>query len=129
MLVTPAKTYQNHAFQALVKKKHPNLMNQVTPPPRRQYFVSDITYIKKQAAHPLSIAGYRCLQTVRIMGYHLSDDLSAESVVNALKMAVRHRPSNHSVIHHSDRGYNIVQDLSAGATRSHQDTSLYDRWL
>ena len=60
------------------------------------------------------------------MGYHLSDDLSAESVVKALKMAVRHRQSNHS-FHHSDRGLQYCS-ISAGATLA-QDTSLYDRWL
>lgn len=38
------------------------------------------------------------------MGYHLSDDLKADSVAMALKMAVADRIYSHDLIHHSDRG-------------------------
>ena len=38
------------------------------------------------------------------MGYHLSDDQSAESTVQALKMAIGNRISDLPLIHHSDRG-------------------------
>lgn len=38
------------------------------------------------------------------MGYHLSDDLKADSVVKALEMAVADRVYSHELIHHSDRG-------------------------
>jgi putative transposase len=38
------------------------------------------------------------------MGHHLSDDMSAENVVKALKEAIRKRRTTHELIHHSDRG-------------------------
>ncbi len=38
------------------------------------------------------------------MGYNLSDDMSAESVVEAMKMAHRNMITEGSLVHHSDRG-------------------------
>ena len=38
------------------------------------------------------------------MGYHLSDDMSAENVVMAMKMAIKNRKTSTQLIHHSDRG-------------------------
>lgn len=38
------------------------------------------------------------------MGHHLSDDMSAENVVKALKMAVSKKVTARKTIHHSDRG-------------------------
>ena len=119
MLVTPAKTYTKTTHSKHWLKKHPNLMNQVTPSRPEQYFVSDITYIKsKQRTHYLSLV--TDAYSRKIMGYHLSDDLSAESVVKALKMAVRHRQSNHLVIHHSDRGLQYCSEVYQQVLRSHK---------
>ncbi len=38
------------------------------------------------------------------MGYHLSDDMSAENVVMAMKMANKNRTNSKGLIYHSDRG-------------------------
>ena len=38
------------------------------------------------------------------MGYHLSDDMSSENVVKALKKAVKNKVTDQLTIHHSDRG-------------------------
>jgi transposase InsO family protein len=50
-----------------------------------------------------------------IVGYKLSDDMSAENVVQALKMAIKGRKSKLPLIHHSDRGLQycskIYQDV------------------
>ena len=54
MLVTPAKTYTKTTHSKHWLKKHPNLMNQVTPSRPEQYFVSDITYIKSKQRTPVS---------------------------------------------------------------------------
>jgi transposase InsO family protein len=40
----------------------------------------------------------------KIVGYHLSNDMNAESVAKALKMAVKDRNRKIPLIHHSDRG-------------------------
>lgn len=119
MLVTPAKTYTKTTHSKHGLKKHPNLMNQVIPSRPEQYFVGGITYIKsKQRTHYLSLV--TDAYSRKIMGYHLSDDFSAESVVKALKMAVRHPQSNHSVIHHSDRGLQYCSEVYQQVLRSHK---------
>lgn len=38
------------------------------------------------------------------MGYHLSDDMRAENVVKAVKMAIENRITSGELVHHSDRG-------------------------
>ena len=38
------------------------------------------------------------------MGYHLSDDMKAESVSQALREAISNRLTDKPLIHHSDRG-------------------------
>ncbi len=40
----------------------------------------------------------------KIMGYYLSDDMSAENVVKAMKMATQKRVTATELVHHSDRG-------------------------
>jgi len=40
----------------------------------------------------------------KIVGYHLSDDMSTEQVVKALQKAVRDKNFHMPIIHHSDRG-------------------------
>ena len=45
------------------------------------------------------------------MGYHLSEDMSSENVVKALKMAIRNKKTNKPLIHHSDRGLQYCSAL------------------
>jgi len=45
------------------------------------------------------------------MGYRLSDDMSAENVVQALKMAINQRKTNNALIHHSDRGLQYCSSI------------------
>jgi transposase InsO family protein len=78
-------------------------MRDVTPVIPEQYFVSDITYIKsRERTHYLSLVTDAFSR--KIMGYHLSDDMSAENVVMAMKMATKNRITSKELIHHSDRG-------------------------
>jgi putative transposase len=79
-----------------------------------QVYVSDITYIKShQKTHYLSLV--TDAYSRKIVGYKLSDDLNAENVVQALKMAIKNRKSLLPLIHHSDRGLQycsrIYQDV------------------
>ena len=48
------------------------------------------------------------------MGYKLSDDMSSENVVQALKMAVQNRKSTLPLIHHSDRGLQYCSAVYTG---------------
>lgn len=68
-----------------------------------EFFVSDITYIKsRERTHYLSLV--TDAYSRKIMGYELSDDMSAENVVKAMRMANSNRLTNKQLIHHSDRG-------------------------
>lgn len=84
-------------------KKYPNLYQDIEITEPEQAFVSDITYVESEdGVHYLSLvtdAGSR-----KIMGYHLSDDMKAESVAKALQQSIKHRRTNKPLIHHSDRG-------------------------
>ena len=85
-------------------------MKEVTPVRPEQYFVSDITYVKsRERTHYLSLVTDAFSR--KIMGYHLSDDMSAENVVKAMKMANKNRTTSSEVIHHSDRGLQYCSSL------------------
>lgn len=78
----------------------PNLVKGLKITAPNQVWVSDITYLWTEE-------GFRYLSLVTdlysrcIIGYHLSDSLSAESTLMALKMACKQGIAQ---IHHSDRG-------------------------
>ena len=103
MLVKPKKSYTKTTMSKHWLHKHPNLLKDIKLQYPEQVYVSDITYIKsRQKTHYLSLV--TDAYSRKIVGYHLSDDLNAESVVNALKMAVKGRNKDIPLIHHSDRG-------------------------
>jgi len=110
MLIRPKKSYTKTTNSKHWLKKHPNLLKQLEIKQAEKVFVSDITYIKTQDK-----TCYLSLVTDafsrKIMGYQVSDNLSAESVVKALKMAAKQINSQRQVIHHSDRGLQYCSDI------------------
>lgn len=103
MLIKPKKNYTKTTNSKHWLRKYPNLLQEITIERPEQVFVSDITYIKsRERTHYLSLVSDACSR--KIVGYQLSNDLSAENVVKALKMAVKARITNNQLIHHSDRG-------------------------
>ena len=56
------------------------------------------------------------------MGYKLSDDMRAESVVEALKMAIQQRKTNRPLIHHSDRGSQYCSSIYQKELKSNNIT-------
>lgn len=84
-------------------RKHPNLLKDLKVERQEQVFASDITYVKSgEKTHYLSLV--TDVFSRKIMGYHLSDDMSTEQVIKALQMAIRNRVTDAELIHHSDRG-------------------------
>lgn len=103
LLIKPLKRYTKTTNSKHWLRKYPNLMKDQKPQHPEQYFVSDITYVKsKQSVHYLSLV--TDAYSRKIMGYHLSDDMTSESVVKALKKAIKGRIYANQTIHHSDRG-------------------------
>jgi putative transposase len=103
LLIRPKKNYTRTTNSKHWLKKHPNLVAGRKPTRPEEVFVSDITYVKsRERTHYLALVTDAFSR--KIMGYHLSDDLSAENIVQALKMAVSNRIGDEPLIHHSDRG-------------------------
>jgi putative transposase len=118
LLVRPKKNYTKTTNSKHWLKKHPNLLANRKPERPEEVFVSDITYIKsRERTHYLSLVTDAFSR--KIMGYHLSDDLSAEQVVEALKMAAKNRLGNEPLIHHSDRGLQYASAIYQKELRRH----------
>jgi putative transposase len=110
MLVKPMKNYTRTTFSRHWLRKYPNLFKDIAVNRTEQVFVSDITYIKSnERTHYLSLV--TDVFSRKIVGYHLSDDMSAENVVKALRMAVKNRKTNLQLIHHSDRGLQYCSQI------------------
>jgi len=91
-------TDSNHPF-----RKYPNLIREFIPTAPNQLWVSDITYIVIGDTF-----GYLNLITDafsrKIVGFYLSENLSAKGTILALKQALKNNPNIKGLIHHSDRG-------------------------
>lgn len=110
MLIKPLKSYTKTTHSKHWLKKHPNLLKDLVPSRMEEVFVSDITYVRsKERTHYLSLVTDAF--TRKIMGYQLSDEMSAENVVKALQMAIKNRKTTWPLIHHSDRGLQYCSAL------------------
>ena len=118
LLVKPKKNYTKTTNSKHWLRKYPNLLKERRPSRSEEVFVSDITYIKsRERTHYLSLVTDAFSR--KIMGYHLSDDMSSEHVVKALKNAVKNRKSVQELIHHSDRGLQYCSGVYQDELRKH----------
>lgn len=103
LLVLPVKRYTKTTHSKHWMKKHPNRFETQEINRAEQAFVSDITYVEtEEGVHYLSLV--TDAYSRKIMGYEVSDDMRAESVVKALQQAARQRQTRSPLLHHSDRG-------------------------
>lgn len=103
LLVEPVKRYTKTTHSTHWMRKHPNRLEGAEVNQVEQAFVSDITYVEtEEGVHYLSLV--TDAYSRKIMGYEVSDDLRADSVVKALRLAARQRKTRRPLIHHSDRG-------------------------
>jgi transposase InsO family protein len=97
-------TLSRHRF-----KRYPNIIRDFVPIAPNQLWVSDITYI-----HLADSFAYFSLITDaysrKIVGFHLSKDLSAKGPLQALKMALKANANTGNLTHHSDRGVQYCCD-------------------
>ena len=94
----PVTTFSNHWMH-----KYPNLIIGFVPTAPNQLWVSDITYIclvNNFAYLSLITDAY----SRKIVGFCLSETLSADGCIKALKTALGSNPQRGRLIHHSDRG-------------------------
>lgn len=104
LMIKPKKRYVQTTFSKHWMRKYPNIFKDIKVTEPEQVWVSDITYIKTNKGN-----NYLTLITDaysrKIVGYNVSESMSATECAKALKMAVKSRlyPEN-TIIHHSDRG-------------------------
>lgn len=107
-------TNSHHRF-----RKHKNLVENLPIIRPLQVWVSDITYIGSR-----NNPSYLCLITdaysKKIVGYDLSESLSADGAVRALKMALQQQGKQDSLIHHSDRGLQYCCDDYQKVLKKHK---------
>lgn len=85
-------------------RKYPNLIREFIAEGINQLWVSDITYWRFENKF-LYISFVTDVFSHKIVGYHLSESLEAESSIYALKMALDQlKHPVKGLIHHSDRG-------------------------
>lgn len=110
LLIMPKRSYHvttnsHHRF-----RKHQNLIIDSTINTPEQVWVSDITYIGKREK-PCYLSLVTDAYSKKIMGYYVADNLTTESSVMALKMAIKNRKSKEvPLVHHSDRGLQYCSD-------------------
>jgi putative transposase len=94
----PRTTDSNHWM-----KKHPNLIQHLTPVMAGGLLVSDITYINLVYGHSF-LSLVTDAYSRKIVGFYLSETLTAAGPVAALGMAIGSYSDTEGLIHHSDRG-------------------------
>lgn len=111
LLIQPRRRYQVTTNSRHRFNKHNNLILDVDIKRPNQVWVSDITYIGKRDS-PRYLSLVTDAYSKKIMGYNVADNLSAESSLRALKMALKERKiKSLPLIHHSDRGLQYCSDL------------------
>lgn len=110
LLIKPKRSYHittdsHHRF-----RKHKNLVNTLDIERPEQVWVSDITYTGNRA-NPSYLALITDAYSKKVVGYNVSDSLSASGSILALEMAIKNRKHKHqNLIHHSDRGLQYCSD-------------------
>lgn len=94
-------------YKATTNSKHqlpvfPNLLDQnFTVSQRGEVWVSDITYVPTKAGW-LYLATVMDLYSRRIIGWAMSERMTKELVIRALKRTFQTHPPTEGLIHHSD---------------------------
>jgi len=121
MLIIKKKKYVKTTDSRHWMRKYPNLIKHLEIIRPEQVWVADITYIEtKQGFNYLHLV--TDAYSKQIMGYQLSEDMSATATVKALRMAIGKRVySTATLIHHSDRG---LQYCSTAYTKLLQENNI-----
>lgn len=107
-------TYAQHGYVVA-----PNCLRDHPPTAPRQVVVSDITYLRLAGATFAYLFLVTDLFARRIVGWHLSRDLSHHAALGALAQAVFVLGATAGVRHHSDRGSQYCCHAYQQALRAH----------
>ncbi len=118
LLIRPRRRYTKTTFSKHWMRKYPNRFAEMKLVRPDQAYVSDITYVESdEGVHYLSLVTDAFSR--KIVGHHLSKDMSTPEVVKALRTAARGRRGNGPLVHHSDRGVQYCSALYQQELRHH----------
>lgn len=110
LLIKPARSYRKTTNSHHRFRKHKNLIAAIVPSKPEQVWVADITYIgtrENQQYLALVTDAY----SKKIVGHDVSNSLSADGAIRALKQGLKARNyKENTLIHHSDRGLQYCCD-------------------
>ena len=104
LLIKPKRRYVQTTFSKHWMRKYPNISKNIKIGGPEEFWVSDITYLKTDEGN-CYLSLITDAYSRKIVGFNVSDSMSADQSVKALKMAIKGRiyPVK-ALIHHSDRG-------------------------
>lgn len=104
LLVEPVKLYtvttnSHHRFRIFS-----NLIKELNVDGPNKLWVADITYIRLQEGFCYLFL-ITDVYSRKIVGYHLSNNLTTDGAITAMKMGLKNLSREEGLIHHSDRGF------------------------
>ncbi len=121
LLIRPRRRYTKTTFSKHWMRKHPNHFAEMELSRPNEAYVSDITYVESdEGVHYLSLV--TDAYSRKIVGHHLSKNMSAQEVVKALRQATVHPRAPRSLVHHSDRGLQYCSAIYQEELRRHNIT-------
>ena len=118
-----AKQVKRYRSTTKRNKKHPvapNLLKRDFRTDRpEQKWLTDITYIPTREGW-LYLAAVLDLYTRRIVGWAMSQRMTADLTIRALKMAIRQRQPGAGLIHHSDQGSQYTDGTYQTVLKDHE---------
>ena len=103
-LVKPKKNFKKTTYSKHSYAVAPNRVKELVVEVAKQVVVSDITYLRLSHQEFAYLFLVTDMYSRRIVGYHVSGDLSHYSALIALDNAVKVMDNVEGTIHHSDRG-------------------------
>jgi len=109
LLVKRRKKYVRTTQSCHHYYKWPDLTAPIQPLASEQLWVSDITYLRTRNGF-IYLSLVTDAYSRKIVGYHLSQNLKAQSCIIALNKAMGEKKDHRGLIHHSDRGIQYCCD-------------------
>lgn len=103
-LVKPKKSFQKTTYSKHSYAVQPNRIKELEVKAPGEVLVSDVTYLRLEQGRFAYLFLVTDLFSRKILGYHVTRDLSHYSACIAFEMAVTQLKNSSGVIHHSDRG-------------------------
>jgi transposase InsO family protein len=103
LLVEHKRRYAKTTNSSHMFRIYENLIKELVIYKPNQVLVADITYIDTREGF-IYLAILTDVYSRKILGYDVSDSLSVEGSIRALKMALKVVKTTEGMIHHSDRG-------------------------